>query len=287
MCGPVSAFLFGAEFESIEGYEVKASADKRPKSLSVLASASVKILRYNSVMSEPDRRYTDLEIREILRRAMSADARSDVGLTHAELLQIGGEVGVDAGDIERAVRELDEEFVSRRHESEAEELVAVARSGLRSRFVRHLSTYLIVNGGLFLLSLWVSGIWFLPWVIIVWGIALSLHARSALFPSTDTLERRAEREGRKLERKRRRQRRLESNARAVSAPTRSDHVGKELEAAMQAGVDALLLATARKIREAETKLRARGESPPPRVRVEDARVDDERTRGDERRKRDL
>lgn len=45
-------------------------------------------------------------------------------------------------------------------------------------FYIHLSVYLFVNAGLFLLNVFTGGDWWFYWPLLGWGIGLTIHAAS-------------------------------------------------------------------------------------------------------------
>ena len=217
-------------------------------------------------MSEPPskRTYTQEEVTEILKRAMKQQRLQDQGLSHEELVEMAGEVGIDRAAVESATAELVQtrqgELVRR---AEAREL-AEERSRLFQAFVSSLFVYVVVGGGLYFLDRMLTGGTWFYWVLLGFGIALLLQLRKVIFPRS-SLERRKARE-RRLEQKRQRRALREAKHRellqAFGVDSRGDgrerrkqveeavNAGaREFETAVQTGVAALLNVAARKIHE--------------------------------------
>lgn len=138
----------------------------------------------------PDERtYSDVELREILQRALEKQS-SDLGpagITHAELLAIGEQVGVSPEAMARAA-----EAVSRA------KLDADANRALKSRrqkwLAAHAMAFALVNGLLFTVNyLTTPGEWWVLFSVFFWGLALAAHAGVATAlgssPSPAALER--------------------------------------------------------------------------------------------------
>jgi 2TM domain len=182
--------------------------------------------------------YSREEADEILRRALSQ--QSVDGINHDDLVAAAREVGIPEAAIEAAAGQLGEHRVVKQR-------VEQLRRQKRRAFVRHLVTFLIVNGGIFLFDYFDGGPWFFQYVLIVWGIILLLLGIRQLAPEEAGLVRRAERE---LEKERRRadreRRRL---GRGPSHPGGVPGAAKEFEQAVQEGANALLSAAARAIRD--------------------------------------
>ena len=195
------------------------------------------------------RRYTDDEVREILRRAVDHDAEDHSSLSHADLIDAAGEIGISADAVDAAAADL-----SVTDDVRAE--VERRRARRRRRFGRHLVTYLLVNAFLFAIDfLTPGGPWFY-YPLLGWGLLLALHGSGLLFTSEGDdreaaqklVDRRRQREQRRRERQRRRD--------------TSRKVHGEFERAVEEGVAALLAAAARKMDEARAAMvRAQGSTP--------------------------
>lgn len=183
--------------------------------------------------------YSREEADEILRRALSEQAAD--GISHDDLVAAAREVGIPEGAIEAAASQLGE------HRS-VKERVELLRQQKRRAFIRHLLSYLIANGGIFLFDYFDGGPWFFQYVLIVWGIFLLLLGIRQLAPEEAGLVRRAEREIEKERRKAERQRRRAGHA-PGGHPEGMRGATREFEQAVQEGASALLGAAARAIRD--------------------------------------
>jgi hypothetical protein len=181
--------------------------------------------------------YSREEADEILRRALAEQAAD--GISHDDLVAAAREVGIPEGAIEAAASQLGE------HRS-VKERVELLRKQKRRGFIRHLSSYLVANGGIFLFDYLDGGPWFFQYVLIIWGIFLLLLGIRQLAPEEASLVRRAERELEKERRKAERQRRR--TGQAPAHPGGMQGATREFEQAVQEGATALLSAAARAIR---------------------------------------
>ncbi|HTV24342.1 MAG TPA: 2TM domain-containing protein [Polyangiaceae bacterium] len=211
--------------------------------------------------------YSREEADEILRRALSQQAVD--GISHDDLVAAAREVGIPEASIEAAASQLGE------HRN-VKERVELLRQQKRRAFFRHLLSYLIANGGIFLFDYFDGGPWFFHYVLIVWGILLLLLGIRQLAPEEASLVRRAERELEKERRKaERRQRR--SGGRIAAHPGGMHGATREFEQAVHEGASALLSAAARAIRDfspgpkAQVRASSGGPSPSPSERF---RADD-------------
>jgi hypothetical protein len=173
--------------------------------------------------------YTRDEVEEILRRALETQPLET--LSHEDLVAAAVEAGIDATDVEAAARQIEEE----RDLAEEEERILGRR---KRRFLQSIYTYVIVNSGLFLIDVMSGPGWWVQWVLAGWGIGLALGARRALMPDRQRLRAAARRQVAK-----RRRGKWEKQVR------------REVDRAIQVGVDALVEAASRKLG--------------PQVRVED------------------
>lgn len=135
-------------------------------------------------MSSHERRYGAGELREILRRAQRQDVKPDEGLTRAELLEIGREVGVEEEQMSTALTRYDGDLQLAAAETEIRQL---ARRG----FATHLIAFVWVGAALGLISIWAGPPVLIP--LLLWGMALTLHLRSAFFPDPDKVRDQARR----------------------------------------------------------------------------------------------
>jgi hypothetical protein len=186
--------------------------------------------------------YTRDEVEEILRRALETQPLET--LSHRDLVDAAVEAGINAADVEVAAKQLEQE---REVRVEEDRIV----NWRKKRFLQSIYTYVVVNAGLFVIDIMSGPGWWVQWVLAGWGIALALGARRALMPDRDRLRRRA--------------------LRRIAKRNRGHwekQVRKEVDRAIQVGVDALVDAASR-------KLSARQAPVPqgPKVRVERAEAD--------------
>lgn len=166
--------------------------------------------------------YSKEEADEILRRALE-DQRVDE-LSHAELIEVATEIGIERADVEEAARELREEQAL-----DAERTAIVSRR--KRRFWGNFFTYGAVNSLLLMADFMQGPGWWAHWVAAGWGILLVLAARPVFLPDRQKLDREA---GKKLRRKQARARLQAQRAHA-----------SDLEIAVEAGVSALVEAASR------------------------------------------
>ena len=188
------------------------------------------------------REYSRDEVEEILRRAL--ETQPVEALSHEDLVAAAVEAGINAADVEAAALQLEEE---RELRVEEDRIV----SWRRKRFLQSIYTYVVVNAGLFVIDIMSGPGWWVQWVLAGWGIALALGARRALIPDRERLRRRA-------------RRRIAKRNRGHW----EKQVRKEVDRAIQVGVDALVDAAARKLSDADrvrTGHRVRVERPDSQV----------------------
>ena len=238
-------------------------------------------------MSEPPpkRTYTQEEVNEILKRAMKQQNLQKEGLSHDELVEMAGEVGIDRAALESATAELVETKADQLARQDDARALAEERSRLFTGFVSSLFFYLVICGALYFIDTrFTGGTWYF-WPALGWGIVLLFQLNSVLFPQRKLERRRARELKRALKEERRalrheRARRLrlsfgldgydelhrlkaEKNREEFEAsvhgrpshrPARDIEAAvnagaREFETAVQAGVAALLNVAARKIQE--------------------------------------
>jgi hypothetical protein len=186
------------------------------------------------------RTYSREEADEILRRALAQQAAD--GINHDDLVSAAREVGIPETAIEAAASQLGE------HRT-VKERVEMLRRQKRRSFGRHLLSYMIVNGGVFLFDYFDGGPWFFQYVLIVWGIIVLLFGIRQLAPEEASLVRKAEREIEKERRRIERERRRVARASGRTGLPGLPGPAKEFEQAVQEGASALLSAAARAIRD--------------------------------------
>ena len=137
--------------------------------------------------------YSHEEVDEILKRALERQQASASGVRRDELVEAAGEVGIDAADVDAAIREVEAE----RHIGK-QAIVDVGADRKRELFAfyRHLGIYLVVNAALFLMDTLSSGGHWFYWPLLGWGIGVGAHAVNVLFPKESNRERRARRQKR-------------------------------------------------------------------------------------------
>ncbi len=165
--------------------------------------------------------YSREEVEEILRRALETQPLET--LSHKDLVDAAVEAGIDADDVEAAAQEIEEE---RELRSEEDRIL----NWRKKRFIQSIYTYAVVNAGLFVVDIMSGPGWWVQWVLAGWGIVLALGARRALLPDRERLRARIRR---RLARRRR--------------GKWEKQVRKEVDRAIQVGVDALVEAASRKL----------------------------------------
>ncbi len=174
-------------------------------------------------MSDDNRRYNEVEMREVLRRVQQRGhvGQDDqaAGLTGGELIETAKEVGFTEAEVGAALVEY-----------EGDRRIAETQQELRQISYRRLSAhsinFLMINGALLGLNLWMGPpLWFLV-PLLIWGVLLLYHMRAAFFPDPD---------------------RLRERARARQERRRLKESGKEFGHALTKGAAQLLSVTAKRI----------------------------------------
>lgn len=146
-------------------------------------------------MDSSPRRYTPEEVSGIVRRALESAGSGDT-IGHEDLLEIAKQSGISQDRLEAAV--LDQETLG-----ELEEAKVVWTKRRRDKFYRHLRSYLIVNGILFVLNLVTNpGSLWVIWPILGWGFGLAFDASDTFFVTEERLKRGAKRVLRAREKRR-------------------------------------------------------------------------------------
>src|SRR6266849_6495489 len=101
----------------------------------------------------PGRTYTQEEVNEILKRALRQQSLRGSQLSHAELVEMAGEVGIDRESLEAATADLAEARATELVQSNEARELAEERTRRFSRFVSSLFTYLLVGAALYFISL--------------------------------------------------------------------------------------------------------------------------------------
>jgi len=197
-------------------------------------------------MPEPNKSYTQDEVNEILKRALSQQSLREQTLTHEDLVQVAAEVGIDRTSLEAATAEI-----ARTREAEvaqcteASELAAERRTQLRRLLASGIRLGAL-NGALYFIDVHYSGGTWFQWPMLASAVLLALQIRHVVAP-----EQRLARRRRREERQRRRAaRRADMEAlkqKLLSASTNAPAAAREFEAAVQAGVTALVNVASKKL----------------------------------------
>jgi hypothetical protein len=154
------------------------------------------------VGTKPER-FSQEEAAEIIREATEVSLKgSHRELTRDDLVSMARELGVDEASVARALEAR-----------ERRRTVGKIRRRLLVGLASHLSSYVVVIGGLTLLDVATGPGWWVQWPAIGWGIGVASHALGtvmALLRGEDLerkAEKRADRAARKMERANRRGRR--------------------------------------------------------------------------------
>jgi hypothetical protein len=212
-------------------------------------------------MSAPQAEYTQEEVNEIIRRALGAQAIDERVLSHAELVEIAAESGIEREALERATAELAQartQELARQVESRA---IAAERTVQLKRFGASVVSYSILNGFLYLIaSRFTGGTWYV-WPLLGSGALLALQVRHVIFPHDKILGNRR-REDPRRERARRRAARAAWKHKLFEGGDVVAQGAKEFETVVQSGVTALLKIAARKLEDhverEESRRRDRG-----------------------------
>ena len=142
-----------------------------------------------------ERKYSDGEMREILERALEkpGPGQEASGITHAELLAIGEQVGVPPEAMVRAAAEV----AQAKLDADASRSLKARR---RKWLAAHAAIFAVANGLLFTVNyLTTPGEWWVLFSVFFWGLALAAHAGVALVAGRSLSPAALERERRKLD----------------------------------------------------------------------------------------
>jgi 2TM domain-containing protein len=119
-----------------------------------------------------ERRYSEQEVRAILDRALRQEQAG--GLSHADLLEAAGEVGISRAALEEAAREVE---ATRERDLARERILARRRAG----FISHLWAFIGVQIFLIAINMLSSpSYWWFLYPLLGWGLGLFLSARQGL-----------------------------------------------------------------------------------------------------------
>jgi hypothetical protein len=216
-------------------------------------------------MSDAQAKYTQEEINEIIKRALSEQARNEHQLSHAELVEIAAEAGIEREALERATAELAQARTHELAQLDESREIAAERTVQLKRFGASAVSFSILNGFLYLIdSHFTGGSWYF-WPLLGSGALLAMQVRHVLFPYDKILRRRRNEENR-LARERRRAAREAWKQKLFEGGGAVAQGAKEFETAVQSGVAALLKIATRKLEEhverAQDRRRDRGSRKP-------------------------
>ena len=118
--------------------------------------------------------YTIKEVNHIIRRALKLNATESI--SHDDLLETAGELGIDPGRIETAIAQEASAL-------EAERFRAAYLKRARSAFKASLYGFLVLNTFLFAIDCLSGGGWWFQWPLLGTGLPLALSLGKAYFPS--------------------------------------------------------------------------------------------------------
>ncbi len=197
-------------------------------------------------MSDPQARYTQEEINEIIRRALSEPASRERALSHAELIEIASEAGIERDAVERATAELAQARTQNQARQVAAHELAAERAVQLKRFASSAVSYSVLNVFLyFIATRFTGGNWYV-WPLLGSGALLAMQVRNVIFPYDKVLRQRR-REEKRRERERRRAARAAWQQKFLEGGDSVAQGAKEFETAVQSGVAALLKIATRKL----------------------------------------
>ncbi|MFN3362222.1 MAG: 2TM domain-containing protein [Pseudanabaenaceae cyanobacterium] len=128
--------------------------------------------------------YTELEVQQILQRALLRSQKTGEKLSRAQVEEIARELGVSPEDFALAEQEWQRE---RELQSDLTEFIQIARRQFRDGLV----TYVVVNGVLLILNfLTARGITWAIYPLLLWGVFVALDAWSVFVTDGAMFERR-------------------------------------------------------------------------------------------------
>jgi len=182
-----------------------------------------------------EHRYSDEEVREILRRAVERQHERDDRLSHDELEAAAQEIGIDAGTLRRAAEEV-------RHDTARKRKRAERRKRERLKYLQSLLSFAFTTGLLYFVDLFTPGGPWYHWVLLIWGTIMAIKGAKLFLPGA--VERRDRREDARERahalREQKRQERQKSRA-------GRRQVERDFEDAVEKGVTLLLSAAAKHI----------------------------------------
>jgi hypothetical protein len=211
-------------------------------------------------MDASDPTYTQEEVNEILRRALTREAARDSVLTHDDLVEIAVEAGIDRSSLDQAIADLAQQHVRELARKDEAAEVAAERQVQLKRFLASLTSHAVLNAFLYLVATRLLGSSWWVWPLLGSGIVLALKLRHVLFPY-DKLQSRRKRERRQQERERRAAVRADWRKRILGVAGPSPDASKAFETVVQKGVSVLLEVVERKLDQHKSREKASGRSP--------------------------
>ena len=199
-------------------------------------------------MTDPQAHYTQEEINEIIRRALSEPASRERALSHAELVEIAAEAGIERDALERATAELAQSRTREQARQVAAHELAAERAVQLKRFAASAVSYSVLNGFLYFIATRITGSTWYVWPLLGSGALLALQLRHVIFPY-DKILRRRRREEKQRERERRRAARAAWKHKLLEGGDAVAQGAKEFETAVQSGVATLLKIATRKLQD--------------------------------------
>ena len=117
--------------------------------------------------------YSKDDVDRIIRRALKLKKTDTIN--HQELIDTAKEFGIDPQTLETAIEEEIKEF-------EKESIRKKRLLRRKTRFHRHLWSYVIIIGALLILNVLTPGPWWFQWPALGWGIGLAFNFKAAYFP---------------------------------------------------------------------------------------------------------
>lgn len=136
-----------------------------------------------------DKRYSEEDAREILKRASSLQTQTS-DFTESQLQEMAEELGIS----EAALVQAKQSWLAEQEKSVEQRVFEEDRAAYdrhrRREFMSHLTVFIIVNTFLFLINLFSTGfdpIWFM-WPLMGWGIGLAIHASTTFLIEDEDYE---------------------------------------------------------------------------------------------------
>ena len=200
------------------------------------------------LMSDPQANYTQEEINEIIKRALSEQVQGERTLSHAELVEIAAEAGIERDALERATAELAQARTQELARQVASREIAAERTVQLKRFVASAVSFSVLNGFLyFIASRFTGGTWYV-WPLAGSGALLAMQMRHVIYPYDKILGRRRREEKRRA-REQRRAAREAWKHKLFDGGSAVAQGAKEFEGVVQSGVTALLKIATRRLEE--------------------------------------